>query len=552
MPVPSSIASLSATAGSNYPLGSESPSTADDYFRAHASFIAQLRAVVGGATNPDIPSAAADLALNLLDAADPAKGAGMVGWKRSTLAKQIATAGDFLNLQPFSLWEFADQITDKPDPGDFTTWDWAPAVYAAIQAPAVAGHAILVHEGCQIKTTVTVDKSVRFMGSPFKYGRGSFFNLTDTTLVMFRIRAHYVVFDGIVIEGPGKAGTSVAIEVGDGAVNYDKFMFTGDSFVFKWNTGIELKTQNWTVSNGAAASTCAIGFRASGLPTTNDRRNGYFINANCHSCDTGIFFPNQFQVVGIVGCDFNTCVNGVSGKLLRSVIGSNNFFNCSGYEINITDCLSNTISGNMITGDTTVANTGTGISASGTSSAITGNTVTNKGGHGINAALSASSITGNICTDNNFFDAATYDGIVISGNSNSVTGNVSRTTTGGASKQRYGIHILSGTGNVVEGNVTSGNKTAQIIPGTGNIVRNNSGYVTENRGTASITTAATSVTVTHGLSFTPTAANISIILTNSTNAAKWWITNITATTFDIVVNVAPGTGTQFFGWQAAS
>lgn len=43
MPVPSSINDLSTTAGSNYPAGSESPITADDYFRAHAAFIAQLR-----------------------------------------------------------------------------------------------------------------------------------------------------------------------------------------------------------------------------------------------------------------------------------------------------------------------------------------------------------------------------------------------------------------------------------------------------------------------------------------------------------------------------
>lgn len=57
MPVPSDITALSTTAASNSPAGSESPATADDYFRAHAAFIAQLRAVIGGATNPDIPTA---------------------------------------------------------------------------------------------------------------------------------------------------------------------------------------------------------------------------------------------------------------------------------------------------------------------------------------------------------------------------------------------------------------------------------------------------------------------------------------------------------------
>lgn len=44
MPVPTAIGDLSQTAGSNSPAGTESPITADNYFRAHAAFIAQLQA----------------------------------------------------------------------------------------------------------------------------------------------------------------------------------------------------------------------------------------------------------------------------------------------------------------------------------------------------------------------------------------------------------------------------------------------------------------------------------------------------------------------------
>lgn len=43
MPIPSTIDQLSQTAASNYPSGSDSPSTLDDTQRAHASFIALLR-----------------------------------------------------------------------------------------------------------------------------------------------------------------------------------------------------------------------------------------------------------------------------------------------------------------------------------------------------------------------------------------------------------------------------------------------------------------------------------------------------------------------------
>ena len=44
MPVPSSISDLSTTAGSNSPAGTDPIGTdADNYIRAHAAFIAQLR-----------------------------------------------------------------------------------------------------------------------------------------------------------------------------------------------------------------------------------------------------------------------------------------------------------------------------------------------------------------------------------------------------------------------------------------------------------------------------------------------------------------------------
>lgn len=58
MPVPSSIDDLSQTAGSNSPPGSESPTTADDYLRSYASFIALLRDGKGHADEAQVASAA--------------------------------------------------------------------------------------------------------------------------------------------------------------------------------------------------------------------------------------------------------------------------------------------------------------------------------------------------------------------------------------------------------------------------------------------------------------------------------------------------------------
>lgn len=59
MPVPANIAALSTTAGSNSPPGSEAVTTVDDYLRAHAAFIAQLRDSLGVITGMVAPFASA-------------------------------------------------------------------------------------------------------------------------------------------------------------------------------------------------------------------------------------------------------------------------------------------------------------------------------------------------------------------------------------------------------------------------------------------------------------------------------------------------------------
>ena len=121
MPVPSDITALSTTAASNSPAGSETPSSIDDYLRSHASFIAQLRAVIGGATNPNIPTAtgtaaAANLTTSALD----------------TTAGRVLKVGDFgvgtpiatTNLNTLTgtgLFSCAD-VTGTPSSSFFGWW----------------------------------------------------------------------------------------------------------------------------------------------------------------------------------------------------------------------------------------------------------------------------------------------------------------------------------------------------------------------------------------------------------------------------------------------
>jgi len=82
------------------------------------------------------------------------------------------------------------------------------------------------------------------------------------------------------------------------------------------------------------------------------------------------------------------------------------------------------------------------------------------------------------------------------------------------------------------------------------VIRNNVGFVTENGGTATLLSGNTSVNVTHGLSYTPTVDEISIVWAEDpTNAiADWWISGITSSIF--VLNGAnPGASNLDFGWS---
>lgn len=85
--------------------------------------------------------------------------------------------------------------------------------------------------------------------------------------------------------------------------------------------------------------------------------------------------------------------------------------------------------------------------------------------------------------------------------------------------------------------------------GSNNTIRNNKGWRTSNSGTATITSAATEVSVSHGLSITPTIGNISITPSNTASReAGFSVEDITGGTFKIKVTEAPGSNATY-GWS---
>ena len=91
---------------------------------------------------------------------------------------------------------------------------------------------------------------------------------------------------------------------------------------------------------------------------------------------------------------------------------------------------------------------------------------------------------------------------------------------------------------------------AKLTTGVQGRVCNNTGHTTETSGTATITSANTSIIVTHGLSATPTAGDIMVTPAEALGAAtSFWVDTYAADTFVIHVNTAPGSDVTF-AWKA--
>jgi hypothetical protein len=160
--------------------------------------------------------------------------------------------------------------------------------------------------------------------------------------------------------------------------------------------------------------------------------------------------------------------------------------------------------------------------------------------------ISATNVTNNCAT----LGATQKIGVALENNNSNFVGGFSGNTTP-ANNQEYGI-ILGGANCSCVGAVFEANTVAPIyFYGANGIAQGIGGPIKlSNRGTATITSAATTVTVTHSIGITPAISDIQVTPTNSMGtAAKYWIDTVTATTFNVNVNAAPGATTATFNWS---
>lgn len=168
-----------------------------------------------------------------------------------------------------------------------------------------------------------------------------------------------------------------------------------------------------------------------------------------------------------------------------------------------------------------------------------------------NGEISHCRVIGNGTTTDN-----TYDNIHLDTDANGWSIRFNRVHQGTGTNQSYaGIAIWNATcdNNIVEGNdVTNGGNSHLIYNvGTGTKIRNNTGYVTENSGTGTIANGATTAVITHGLSYTPVLADITVTLgENPTNTpGAIWVDTITATQFTVNCENDPGISALDFSWS---
>lgn len=194
--------------------------------------------------------------------------------------------------------------------------------------------------------------------------------------------------------------------------------------------------------------------------------------------------------------------------------------------------------------------------------------------------LSTNNVSHNLQITNATIDGVRYDGIRLDAINSPVLTNVNILSAGTETDATYYGINLRGTQNarilssyindvppspliagVFEGTAsTSGtkvvachlNNSALVYSGRMNGNIKNTGYITSAGGVGSITASNTTATVTHGLSTTPGASNITVTQRGlpSNDVGMIWISDITNTTFRVNIANAPGTNPFLFAWRA--
>lgn len=154
-------------------------------------------------------------------------------------------------------------------------------------------------------------------------------------------------------------------------------------------------------------------------------------------------------------------------------------------------------------------------------------------------------------TDNTIHDMSLHDGTVgvylaAAATYTRIHHNLFRNQTS------YAVNEVAGADyNIIDHNQLISTGDTVNLAGSHSKAHFNTGYVTENSGTGSITSGTTSDVIAHGCAYTPAAADITITLTeNPTNTpGAIWVDTIGAANFTVNCENDPGASNLDFSWS---
>lgn len=286
--------------------------------------------------------------------------------------------------------------------------------------------------------------------------------------------------------------------------------------------------------------------------------NNWILSATGRAGSAGIAPLGDYGTLIIGNVIMNTAGSGIilqAGEIDNTIYSAygriigNTLKNCGGttnHGIYLSLARGWSIAGNLVEGSGRSGIFGN----SGDSCVITGNVCNLNRWSGIvtNSSFTDSTIADNACLDNSVVGAGSAHGIDNQGARTVITGNTCRDTRG-TKLQEFGIISTGDTARIVHNDVTGNRNVGLYNPsGAGVIKQGNIGYITENSGSATITAAATSVSVTHGLATTPTRVQITVT-SDWGSTSKIWVSAKASSTFTVTVNAAPGASFTF-DWRA--
>lgn len=230
-----------------------------------------------------------------------------------------------------------------------------------------------------------------------------------------------------------------------------------------------------------------------------------------------------------------------NGASFNSVTGNVCYDNkCSAYRV--AGPIGAPCVGNVFSGNVAENNAGDGFRLSGLHDGlVNGGVIIGNRGRGIHLYDSPRcTVTGNQVVGNR------EQAVLIQSRDCTVVGNA-LWDNGGA------VHVARGRSPVSGNMVTRNNsdRDSRVEMGVGSVSDDNSGFRSESRGTARLVAGSTTVTVQHGLSRVPDAADVLVMAASSlAGAGSFWLGEVRAETFDVQVE-KPARDDIRFVWQVS-